>query len=695
MMATGSLDGTSMPAVLIPPAATLTSRHSPCHDDARREPTLASVWQAVAGSMISDTLLEWPPDLFTLTEVILQRSQAYRFALSPPAGRTWPPAGFPDWPDAVIDAARRWSTWAEDRTGSLPDLLVREWGVVRARAGIPFSQLGEARDWQLCAALLTLHAIADEACAGLGVALDATGAEGLVYRARGRELLARTGSLARLPTHLIRALPKVATPLAGSSVRALSRYAAVQEPDVEVRWHRTPARGPAVQPLGKKVNYLLLPWPLKVRQSEFHPVPGPLRKLAGDPFGFFEFTPSEPLDLDLVDRMLVAARKQAGSVDVVILPESAVEHGEVDDLEALLGRHGATGLITGVREHPPKPGQFPGNWLHIGVSAAEQWVHIRQPKHHRWSLDDAQIRQYHLADALDPHIRWWEAMEVPGRSLQFVELCDGVTLASLVCEDLAQTDEVAGVIRSVGPMLVVIPLLDGPQLSSRWGARYASILADDPGSAVLTLTSFGMAHRSWLPGQNPSPVVALWNNPGQRPCEIPLRPGAQGILLSAAVSRATRRSFDGRRPAQNGSEFSDVTIHQVQAASTGTRSPQSLAGSPSWRTLAVDELTILTSWVQATAEALAFAPERVEAITADAQAGADWRAELRICEPSRTLSEAINDVSRVARTAAAAGGDPPLQACHVAVCQGQPGPPAHERLAHAMLRSALEQCQAR
>src|SRR5262249_39767768 len=36
------------------------------------EPTLASVWQAVAGSAISDQLLEWPPDLFPLTDVILE-----------------------------------------------------------------------------------------------------------------------------------------------------------------------------------------------------------------------------------------------------------------------------------------------------------------------------------------------------------------------------------------------------------------------------------------------------------------------------------------------------------------------------------------------------------------------------------------------------------------------------------------------
>ena len=106
-----------------------------------------------------------------------------------------------------------------------------------------------------------------------------------------------------------------------------------------------------------------------------------------------------------------------------------MDHGEIDDLEALLARHGVTGLITGVRERPAQPGQFPRNWVHIGVSSGEQWVHIRQTKHHRWSLDDAQISQYHLGGALQPHVRWWEAIEVPRRSVQFVELGNEVTLA--------------------------------------------------------------------------------------------------------------------------------------------------------------------------------------------------------------------------------------------------------------------------
>ena len=49
--------------------------------DVTEEPTPASVWQSVAGGAIDDELLEWPPDLFALTEVLLERSEVYRFAL--------------------------------------------------------------------------------------------------------------------------------------------------------------------------------------------------------------------------------------------------------------------------------------------------------------------------------------------------------------------------------------------------------------------------------------------------------------------------------------------------------------------------------------------------------------------------------------------------------------------------------------
>jgi hypothetical protein len=656
----------------------------------------------VVGSLITDELLEWPADLFALTEVILERSEAYRFVLSPPGGAEWPPARFANWSDAVEEAARQWSVWVEDRHGAIPDLLAEEWGVFCERAGMPLEHLAEGRDWRMCEALMTLHAIADEACAGLCVALDRSDGNGCVYRARGRELLARTGSLARIQSHFLRVLPKIRTPN-GTSLRSFSRYACVQRPGVEARWYKVPARHSGTDVQARHANLLLLPWPLRVRGTDFRPVEGSVQRLAKEPFGFFEFAPSERLDLDLVGRMIVAARDEVDSVDVVVLPESAVEESDVNDLEALLDRHGVIMLITGVRQRSSQPGRLPSNWVHIGVSprlekggplpsaTGERWFHILQNKHHRWSLDEEQIYQYHLGGALYPHIRWWEAMDVPRRIVQFVELGDEITFVSLVCEDLAQIDDVAQLIRSVGPTVVITPLLDGPQLTSRWAARYASVLADDPGAAVLTLTSFGMVQRCRPRGLDSSPVVALWKDPVRGIREIPLDAGAQGVLLVICADRATRRSADGRWPVDNVNHYFDVAVHQVGAKTAGSEPSNAGSETPATRVLGADELTILTGWAEAVAEALACAPQRVESLLADAQTGAPWRAGLGIAELSREVSEAIDSIGQAVRAATPSGGTPTLDAILIAARENRPGEQGLDRLARRVLRSTLEQ----
>jgi len=64
-----------VPAFLTPPAATTLARVDPGRTDALTEPTLDSAWQAVTRTAIGDELLEWPPDLLALTEVILERSR--------------------------------------------------------------------------------------------------------------------------------------------------------------------------------------------------------------------------------------------------------------------------------------------------------------------------------------------------------------------------------------------------------------------------------------------------------------------------------------------------------------------------------------------------------------------------------------------------------------------------------------------
>src|SRR5499433_2082985 len=641
------------------------------------EPTPASIWHALAGSPLTEDLLEWPADLFALTNVILKRTEAYRFVLSPPGRAAWPPSRIPSWSDAVENAGRQWSVWLEDRKSPFPELLAEEWSLFRERAGTPLEDLAEGRDWRMCEALLTLHAIADEACAGLGMALDRSDGKGCLYRARGRELLARTGSLARIQSHSLRVLPKGCTPPNGTSFRAFSRYACVQSPGVEARWHKVPVRRRGTEHQTRHANLLLLPWPLRVRESDFRRVEGSVKRLAKEPFGFFEFAPSEKLDLDLVGRMIVAARDEVGSVDGVLLPESAVEESEIDDLEALLDRHGAAMLITGVRQSSTQLGRFPGNWVHIGAnprlekgaplpnSSGEQWFHIRQNKHHRWSLDEGQILQYHLGGVLHPHIRWWEAMEVPRRTVHFVEHGDEIAIVSLVCEGLAQIDSVAEVIRSVGPTVVFTPLLDGPQLSSRWAARYASVLADDPGSAVLTLTSFGMVQRSRPHLRNTAPVVALWKDPVRGLREIPLEAGAQGILLTLSTDRGTRRSADGRFPVDNVIEQFDVAIHQVRAGNADSISSNSQPGPLAPCVLEGDELTVLTGWAQALAEALAYAPECVEVLLTNAKAGALWRHELQIAEPSAQLSEAIYFMRRAVRAVRSSEDVPTLDSLQI------------------------------
>jgi len=69
--------------------------------------TPASIWNAMTGSQLTDRLLDWPPDLFALTDVILDRSQAYRFGMSPPTGMSWPPDRSPGCPEAVKDAGQQ------------------------------------------------------------------------------------------------------------------------------------------------------------------------------------------------------------------------------------------------------------------------------------------------------------------------------------------------------------------------------------------------------------------------------------------------------------------------------------------------------------------------------------------------------------------------------------------------------------
>ena len=78
------------------------------------EPTPTYVWYSMAGVPITDELIEWPPDLFALANVILGRSEAFRFALAPECD--WPPRRLPAWAQVVREAGLQWSACVDDRS---------------------------------------------------------------------------------------------------------------------------------------------------------------------------------------------------------------------------------------------------------------------------------------------------------------------------------------------------------------------------------------------------------------------------------------------------------------------------------------------------------------------------------------------------------------------------------------------------
>jgi hypothetical protein len=644
------------------------------------------VWQDTAGRQLGDELLEWAPDLFAFTDVVLDRSEAYRFAVSPPEGASWPPQEMPDWYLAVADASARWCGWVGGDRTKQPALVAQEWAIVREGSATTLDDLATGRAWRICQALFTLHAIADEACAGTGVAVADVPPDGHRFRARARELLARTGTLSRISRHRLRVLPRVRNAAGGPSIRSLSRYVCVRDPRVDTVWNRIPARTVGTGGTAQEGNVLMLPWPLRIDAEDFKPT-GAVERAELEPHGFFEFAPGELLDLDLADRVLQSARNQEGSVEIVVLPESALRPGDIDELEALLTRHRVWLVVAGIREPPDPAGRFGANWLHLGVWFGGRWWRYRQNKHNRWSLDDKQIEQYHLAAALPPRVRWWESMAVPRRTMQVVELDEGVTLVSLVCEDLARLDEVSDLVRAIGPTLVITTLLDGPQLASRWTARYASVLADDPGSAVVTLTSFGFVQRSLPAGRPPSRVVSLWKDPVRGLREIPLDVDAHGVLIRIQVGRATRHSADGRRPVENVADVRAERVRQIRALDREDHADVAIHEAPAddepVASLEDVELTILSCWAEAVAEALAASPDQLNTVLEDARAGAPWRRQLGVAEPSADLGSALEDLARTVLSTT-----PTVEAVLTAIDE-RPRGGVYDPLVRAVLRPKL------
>jgi hypothetical protein len=545
--------------------------------------TLASLWEFLAPGMWRYEVLLWPPDVFALVGAVLERTGGYRYVVSkhwppaPPAqkgAKMKSPAGHSGaWPRYMRDVGARWR-WAVaqpdpmSQVEQFPTEILEWWGTAvrfAARTGICQleARIEKEQRSELLDTLLQLWAAADEACAGAGLPYDprlfSNSASYLNFLREADDCLMRPRG-PNQPATLCRAvksgevivLPKLHTPQCGVTLRSLSHHLAFTSMrEVVPVWRPLTSKISSIAPGtttmdgGHSLNLLLLPWPEEIDPVAFSPADAVDR--GHPPHRRFNYAPPHRADRAArLEAALKRATAMVGRVDGVVLPELSMESSAATrELATILWRTNPSGLfIAGVGEMIDGVGV---NKAVVHVKAGDSELEpLEQEKHHRWQLDRAQIEQYGLGGRLDPFTSWWENTRIGRRRVGFMTLRPWLTMTVLICEDLARQEPVAEVVRAVGPNLVIALLMDGPQLCGRWPARYATVLAEDPGSSVLTLTSIGMAKLCRPGGIKPSRVIGLWKDRNRAPTEIELPDKAVGVVLSLTYQPQTERSLDHR-----------------------------------------------------------------------------------------------------------------------------------------------------
>ncbi|RMH18255.1 MAG: hypothetical protein D6696_13505, partial [Acidobacteria bacterium] len=304
----------------------------------------------------------WPPDAFALAGSILHRSGGYQTVVD-----SWPvDRAKEDWIGWIEDVGRRWRQgWP-----NVPGEVAGWWQQVVGRRRLPLAEV--PGDRELCRALICLCAAADVACAGVGVFVswtpgDQTGArrgvaaDDLWWEANKKLMVSANApklgaTLCDPPTvdpWKVRVLPKFHTPQTGMTLRSLSHHLALcPSEEVVPCWSMLPpGLHPRLQSNRRMINLLLAPWPMRIQRNQFapsSPARGNLRTMP-DRFRFFSFSkPSDPTGVvDRLNRLYEAAIAEAGAVDLVVLPELALDPAEYEKVRAWAQDQGVF-LVSGV-----------------------------------------------------------------------------------------------------------------------------------------------------------------------------------------------------------------------------------------------------------------------------------------------------------------------------------------------------------
>ncbi len=515
-----------------------------------------------------DQVPVWPPDLFAVAATIVEQSGCYtsdRYS-----GRENGSLFFgKKYRRKVAKAARDWH-----ESGKPSKFVQTNWD--RLIAAGTLDLLGKGQAWTDAA--MYLMAISDVAAAGMGhpdsenMSIFSTIAlmmhKSAAKRHKETDLNWLNSLCVLVPPEVACVQPKSLTSQVGCSLRSLSHHLALLPGKgiVATKWNIGYSSFEHEHPL----NLLIVPLPYNI--------PGNSIRESGridddnSKTGHFlidqKWLPEKNRETEVFEflsSLIDSAAEQVDRVHGVVLPELALDEATAEKVATkLANKFDLEIFISGVLSAPSEAGAAARNQAFSSIFVDRQSDPWLQSKHHRWRLDGNQIRRYHFGHALDPSWKWWEEIDIEKRELNFYVFRKGATLAVLVCEDLARIDPVQPAIRSIGPNLVVALLFDGPQKVSRWPGKYATILSDDPGSSVLTVTSLGMVNRSFAPGDNRyERCIALWKDPVGGERELLLPDGSLGLVLSLVNCDESNWTLDGRSDGSCTVRISLGGIHAV------------------------------------------------------------------------------------------------------------------------------------
>lgn len=546
----------------------------------------------------------WPPDLFGAMAHLLDTSSGYhRIDFQAfKCGSDRPPRNdrFVSLSDEelgeVADIAREWRGDAFKSLDKVPERVEGIWKAfieASANAELAFSSGDDpdAPTWMQHA--LHLFLIADEACKDVGYALEADDratwidsiVDGLALEAVEQKLVGLSNIALELNPNEVTVVPKSVQPEVGCTLRSLSRNLAVSPGQGVARTHWTHYPQNNFLEPDKPLGILLVPFPYAIGSHCFRVEA--LDKKSGT--GWYEVDQNwfDPTDKDKISEfadfivgLIDKAEAQGTIVNALVFPEMALsplyfmavlnkihsrptvmfcvaglsqpilEEVMNAQLEADNPHLLKTNEADVVDPNSPK-GNYVATYVKFQNGVPEgggdpvladigQRVTYRA-KHHWWILERSQIEGYALGDALDPQYVWKEKLSHSERSVDMVSINKALTFTSLICEDLARIDPCQQLVRAVGPDLVFALLMDGPQVRARWSAKYATVLAEDPGSAVLSLTSKGLIQR-----QNESEMhkhartVALLRDAVGKSKELNLPDGDHAILLKIRAAHGEK-----------------------------------------------------------------------------------------------------------------------------------------------------------